>query len=52
MKTDGSKSIKNGAGHAWVGSVGLGCTPPKSRVPLLPRNMNKSFIKRFIDWWK
>lgn len=22
------------------------------QVMLLPENMNKPFIKRFIDWWK
>jgi hypothetical protein len=51
MKSDGSKKIKNGAGHAWIGH-GFGCTPTQSNVQLLPKNMNKPFIKRFLEWWK
>lgn len=51
MKADGTKRMKHGAGHAWLGS-GTGSTPPQSRVKLLPDKYHLSFWTRFKEWWQ
>jgi hypothetical protein len=50
MKSDGSKQLKHDSARAWAGTSG-GNTPPFNKKSALPKNMNKPFIKRFIEWW-
>lgn len=50
MKSDGSKQLKHDALRKWANKVG-GSTPPYNKHAALPKNMNKPFIKRFIEWW-
>jgi hypothetical protein len=51
MKTPGSKRLKCESGGEWSSGIG-GITPPQSRVQLLPKNINKPFIKRLLEWLK
>lgn len=51
MKSDGSKKINNGAGHAYVGGRShFGTTPIKSKVILVPDTSNLSFLQRLKKW--
>lgn len=50
MKSDGSKQIKHHNVSGYGGGIGSS-KPPASKVPLLPKNMNKPFWQRFKEWW-
>lgn len=50
MKSNRKRSNEGVKGRG-AGYQHWGCTPPQSQVQLLPKNMNKPFIKRFIEWF-
>lgn len=50
MKSDGSNKIKHDAVSGYGACTGP-TKPPPSKVPLLPKNMNKPFWKRVKEWW-
>lgn len=50
MKSDGSKRIKNDNVQGY-GTV-LGPNKPQfNKVAALPKNMNKPFLKRLVEWF-
>lgn len=50
MKTNGSKRIKHDSVPGYGGGIGSS-KPQFNKEAALPKNMNKPFLKRLVEWF-